>query len=34
MNYLVEVLRFVHLIGGMYWFGAAMVTYFIARGGK
>jgi len=24
----VEVLRLVHIVGGMYWFGAALVMYF------
>lgn len=28
MDYLKEILRLIHIVGGMYWFGAAMTTYF------
>ena len=28
MDYLKEVLRLVHILGGMYWFGAVMMMYF------
>ena len=28
MNYLIEVLRLVHILGGMFWFGAVMMMYF------
>lgn len=28
MDYLKEVLRLIHIVGGMYWFGAVLVMYF------
>ncbi len=28
MDYLKEILRLIHIVGGMYWFGAAMAMYF------
>ncbi len=28
MDYLKETLRLIHILGGMYWFGAAMAMYF------
>jgi len=28
MDYLKEVLRLIHIVGGMYWFGAVMMMYF------
>jgi uncharacterized membrane protein len=28
MDYLKEALRLIHIVGGMYWFGAVMVMYF------
>ena len=28
MDYLKEILRLIHIVGGMYWFGAALVMYF------
>jgi uncharacterized membrane protein len=28
MDYLKEALRLVHILGGMYWFGAVMMMYF------
>ena len=28
MDYLKEILRLIHILGGMYWFGALMTMYF------
>src|ERR1700752_181942 len=28
MDYLKEVLRLIHTLGGMYWFGSGMTMYF------
>lgn len=28
MDYLKEILRLIHLVGGMYWFGAVLAMYF------
>jgi len=28
MDYLKEALRLIHIVGGMYWFGAVMAMYF------
>ena len=28
MDYLKETLRLIHIVGGMYWFGAVMAMYF------
>ncbi|HSG45993.1 MAG TPA: hypothetical protein VLA72_22875 [Anaerolineales bacterium] len=28
MNYLKEILRLIHILGAMYWFGAALMMYY------
>ena len=28
MNYLKEILRLIHILGGMYWFGSVLMMYF------
>ncbi|HSM70404.1 MAG TPA: hypothetical protein VK851_02585 [Anaerolineales bacterium] len=28
MDYLKELLRLIHIVGGMFWFGAALTTYY------